>query len=75
MRCAMCKNGELEHKTIPMVMERQGVTVVFQHVPALVCDQCGESYLASEVTSHLLDELTKAATCGGKHLDIREFAA
>ncbi|MHB9026654.1 MAG: type II toxin-antitoxin system MqsA family antitoxin [Armatimonadota bacterium] len=71
----MCHNGELEKGTVPMVMERQGVTVVFQHVPALICDQCGESYLDSEVTGRLLDALNQATACGGRHLDIREYAA
>jgi len=71
----MCKNGELEHRTIPMVMDRQGVTVVFQHVPAFICDQCGESYLDSDVTERLLNALTQASLCSGTHLDIREYAA
>jgi YgiT-type zinc finger domain-containing protein len=50
--CAFC-HGELEEKAILYTSEFEGRVVVVEHVPALVCRQCGETALRPEVVEKL----------------------
>ncbi len=51
-RCAFCK-GDLEETEITYPTEYKGRVIVVDHVPALVCTQCGESALRPEVAKKL----------------------
>ena len=78
-RCPTC-GGDMEPGTVthPMVAGRR--VLVFEHVPALVCGQCGESALAGLVVSEIerivrdVPEPTRSTTArvydlsGGRHL-------
>ena len=49
MTCVHCK-GELRHGTAPVHVDRGGLHVQWDALPAWVCSQCGEAaFEASEV--------------------------
>ena len=56
MKCMICKHGETENGYTTIILEKDGATIVFQKVPALVCDNYVEQYVDSKVTSSLLTE-------------------
>ncbi|NNM86112.1 MAG: type II toxin-antitoxin system MqsA family antitoxin [Phycisphaerales bacterium] len=74
MQCAICKHGRTEPSEVTVTLERPGATVVFRHVPAEVCDSCGEQYVDEPTTSRLLKQANVAAK-SGVELEIRAYAA
>ena len=74
MKCVMCKQGETQPGTTTMTLERGATTVVFKHVPAEVCDTCGEPYLDAATTRHLLHIVEEAARVGVQ-VDVRSYVA
>lgn len=51
MKCMQCQ-GEMKRSTAPFHIDRKGVHLSLDNVPAWVCKQCGEAYLEdSEVDS------------------------
>ena len=51
MRCMYCR-GEMERGKAPLHMDRKGIHVTLDEVPAWVCRQCGEpAFDADEVDS------------------------
>ncbi|MCY4387471.1 MAG: YgiT-type zinc finger protein [Desulfurellaceae bacterium] len=43
MNCIHCQ-GQMEHSNAPFHIDRKGYHLVFDTVPAWVCEQCGEAY-------------------------------
>jgi YgiT-type zinc finger domain-containing protein len=74
MRCVMCKDGDTSLGTTTVTLEREATTVVFKHVPAQVCENCGEAYIDAEVTRQLLQVIEEAAR-GGVQVDVRQYIA
>ncbi len=74
MKCVMCKYGETQQGTTTMTLERDATTVVFKNVPAEVCQTCGEAYLDTTTTKHLLRIVEEAARTGVQ-VDVRSYAA
>jgi YgiT-type zinc finger domain-containing protein len=74
MKCIMCKQGETQPGTTTMTLERDETMVVFKHVPAEVCQTCGEAYLDAAITRSLLHILEEAARVGVQ-VDVRSYAA
>ncbi|MBI4700806.1 MAG: type II toxin-antitoxin system MqsA family antitoxin [Deltaproteobacteria bacterium] len=72
--CPICKHGERQPGTTSVTLSREGSTIVFENVPADVCDNCGESYLTEETTTRLFEE-AKAATSAGFRVAVRAYAA
>lgn len=74
MTCAICRHGTLEDGSATVTLERGDSTLIFKHVPARICDNCGEEYLSAETNEALLhraeEELKKGVT-----LELVEFAA
>ena len=68
MKCAICRNGNTEDGYTTVVLEKDKTTLVFKHVPAKICDNCGEEYISSEVNKTLLrharEELKRGVTLG-----------
>lgn len=57
MVCMHC-HGEMKKGMVPFHIEREGVHVSLDEIPAWVCPQCGESYFEeSEVDA--IQELVK----------------
>jgi hypothetical protein len=64
----------IHHKTTyaPPALEREATTLVFKDVPAEVCANCGEAYVAEEVSRQILAAAEHAARLGVQ-VDVREF--
>jgi YgiT-type zinc finger domain-containing protein len=43
MECMYCK-GEMKKGTVPFHVDRKGVHLTLDEVPAWICNQCGEPY-------------------------------
>ncbi|MGH9069432.1 MAG: type II toxin-antitoxin system MqsA family antitoxin [Acidimicrobiales bacterium] len=54
MICVVCHNGETHPGTTSVTFHREGHTVVVTAVPAEVCENCQEPYVAEEVTARVL---------------------
>jgi len=72
MQCIICKNGKTAKGDTTITLEKNGSTLVFKHVPAMICDNCGEKYIEDSITNELL---TKASDIinSGVEVDIREY--
>jgi YgiT-type zinc finger domain-containing protein len=56
--CSYCGGGVEEHH-IPVEMRLGDMLVLFEHVPAGVCDKCGEEYLLADIQDKMF-EMAKA---------------
>jgi len=74
MKCLICKQGETRPGTATLVLEREGLTFVLKNVPAEVCDNCGEEYVAEDAATAALEAAERAAK-EGVTVEIREFKA
>ncbi|MDQ6725314.1 MAG: type II toxin-antitoxin system MqsA family antitoxin [Actinomycetota bacterium] len=54
MNCIVCRHGDTRPGTTTVTFHRDGRTLVVNEVPALVCENCGEAYVAGDVTEELL---------------------
>ena len=73
MRCPICRQGETRPGTATLVLERDALTMVFRHVPAEICENCGEEYVDETAATSVL-ERAEAAAREGVTVEIREFA-
>lgn len=74
MKCAICRNGRTEKGSTTVTLEQGHTTLVFQHVPAEICNNCGEEYLSAEVNRVLLGHARKE-TAKGVTLEVLRYAA
>lgn len=72
MKCPICKHGKTRPGTATVTLERGGAAVIFRQVPALICDNCGETYHDDEVTRELLEQAEQAIS-EGVEVDVRRF--
>lgn len=72
MKCVICKHGETQQGFTTVTLEKNGATIIFKHVPAHVCDNCGEKYVDGEVTSEVLKKAQEIVN-NGVQIDIREY--
>ena len=72
MKCTICKHGETEKGFATVTLEKDGSTIVFKHVPALICDNCGEQYIEDTVAAELLKKADEIVS-SGVQVDIREY--
>lgn len=72
MRCPICRHSETRPGTVTVPLERDGMTIVFREVPALVCENCGEALHDEAVTAALLKQAEQAALAGVE-IDVRRF--
>ena len=56
-KCQFC-NGTIKNKTVSLDLWIKEKLYVFKNVPARVCDQCGEKYIASKIYG-IIDRLLK----------------
>ncbi len=68
----ICKHGETKDGFTTITLEKNGATLVFKNVPALICDNCGEKYLADNITKDLLFR-AKEIVKSGVEVDIRDY--
>jgi len=73
MTCLFCKHGKSAPGTTTVTLERGATTVIIKQVPAEICGNCGEPFVAAEISRRLL-ELSEAAVARGAEVEIRRFA-
>ena len=54
MRCIHC-HSIMKKGTAPLHIDRNGCHVIFDHVPAWVCQQCGEAYFEEQEVDTIQD--------------------
>lgn len=74
MKCVVCKQGETRPGTTTVVLQRDGVTVVINDVPARVCENCGEEYVDEQVAETVLVS-AEASARAGVRVEIRDYVA
>lgn len=74
MECVICKHGETRPGVATLVLERGGLTMVLKGVPAEVCENCGEEYIAEEATAAALDKAEQAVR-DGVRVEVRDYVA
>lgn len=74
VKCPICRSGETRPGKASSLLERGGVTLVFQEVPADICENCGEEYFSEETTDRLL-KLAEEAVRSGVRVAVRQYAA
>ena len=74
MKCVVCKHGDTRCGKATLTLSRDQLTLVVKGVPAQVCDNCGEEYVASSTTKQLL-EIAEEAAKSGVQVDIRHYDA
>ncbi|MGH8910285.1 MAG: type II toxin-antitoxin system MqsA family antitoxin [Egibacteraceae bacterium] len=60
MKCVVCRHGETRPGTTTVAFHEGRSTLVVNEVPAEACENCGEAYIAEEVTARLLDMASEA---------------
>ena len=73
MKCVICKHGDTELSTTTMTLERDGAVVAFKDVPAQVCRNCGEAYVAEEISAKLLG-IAEQSVRDGIEVGVRKYA-
>ena len=74
MRCVVCRQADVRPGDATVTLEREALTLVVKHVPARVCPNCGEEYVAEEVTARLLASAEEMAHAGAL-VDVRKYVA
>lgn len=73
MKCTVCRQGQTTPGHTTVTLERGGAVVVFRRVPADVCNNCGEAFVAEAVATRLL-RAAEEAVAVGVQVDVRELA-
>ena len=73
IKCRICRHGKTRPGSVTAPLERNGMTIVFREVPALLCENCGEAFHDEAVTAALLKQAEQAAAAGVE-IDVRRFA-
>ena len=71
MKCPICKHGETKNGSATVVLERNKTTLVFKHVPADICDCCGEEFINENISSELFSTAKQAVEIDAQ-VDVRE---
>ena len=74
MKCIMCKQAEPLPGLTTVTLERDGLALTINNVPALLCPNCGEAYTDEAAATDLLVTAERMAR-SGPLLDVRDFAA
>ena len=72
MKCPLCK-GEMQKGKTSMPYETgKDRLIVVKDVPALICDQCGESFIETSVLKRV-EEILKVVEKSGMTLGFLEY--
>ena len=74
MNCIVCRHGDTQPGTTTVTFHRDGRTLVVNEVPAEVCENCGEAYVAEDVTAELLRMAAEARQAQALVL-VRDYSA
>jgi YgiT-type zinc finger domain-containing protein len=73
MKCIVCNHGDTRPGTTTVTFHRDGQTIVVNEVPAEVCENCGEAYVADDATERVLEIAAEARMAQAQVL-VRDFA-
>ncbi len=62
MRCVICRHSTTRAGTTTVTFHPDGQTMVVNDVPADMCENCGEAYVAEAVAEQFLEVTTGART-------------
>lgn len=71
--CPLC-SGYMMNGTTTFTVDYEKGVIVIRHVPALVCAQCGESWLEDEQSAKL-ETLVQAAKKHARQLEVIDMVA
>ena len=74
MKCVICKHGETRLGAGTVTMNRDSMTLEIKDVPSMICANCGEEYVDSDVASRLR-EIAEDAVQGGVEVGVRRYVA
>ena len=72
MKCVICKHGETRLGTATVTLTRDLMTLVIKDVPSLICDNCGEEYVDTDVAARLR-ETAEDAVQSGVEVGVRRY--
>ena len=72
MKDVIREGGQTWGGRTAVTFERETTTMVFKAVPAEICTNCGEAYVAEEVSRQILAAAELAAR-SGVQVDLRKF--
>lgn len=72
MICSLCAHGATRPGTTTMTVERDGTTLVVRHVPAEICDNCGEEFITG-ATQLVLEQMLADAIAAHTDVQISHF--
>lgn len=62
--CVICRTGIRRPGEASTTLSRESTTITVHHVPAEVCDSCGEEYFDSAIADRLQHMLSDAIAAG-----------
>ena len=74
MICPICKCGQTKPGFASVTLERGAMTLLVKQVPAEICENCGEEFIAEAASIQLLGT-AEAAMREGVQVELRQFAA
>lgn len=74
MKCAICHYGHTKAGNATIVLEREQSMIIIKHIPANICENCGEEYVSSEINQEILWRAEKAFS-RGIMIELLDFAA
>jgi len=72
MKCLICKQGQTRPGLTTVRFERDGLTLLIEHVPAQLCPSCGEAY-ADEPTAVRLLQTAAQMAASGRWVEVRTY--
>lgn len=74
MNCPICKNGTMTPGYTSMTFEKGAATAVVKGVPAKICDNCGEAFVAEDVARRVY-AVVETEFKKGIEIEVVHFAA
>jgi YgiT-type zinc finger domain-containing protein len=74
MTCVICKTGRTQPGVTTVTLQRGNSVIVIKEVPAQICEDCGEYYLA-EPEAQKVYALAEGAAQRNAELEILHYAA
>jgi YgiT-type zinc finger domain-containing protein len=72
MKCLICRQAEFVDGFTSIIFERGEFKLLFNHVPAQVCPNCGEAIVDEGVMIRLLNE-AEVSFAQGMPEDVRQY--
>ena len=74
LQCQLCKHGSTRPGMVTVTLQRGSTPVIIKHVPAEICENCGEYYLDENTTKQVLS-MAEEAVKNRAEVEILSFAA